>query len=204
MKPMNPYQPARLTRFGIALMLLASAGAWAQTDELAPTYVKPNVDLKPYTQLLITPLNLTDARIVPPAWVENPSPREWDLTRQNQEALRSAYASAVREGIESAGRYKVVTSPAPGTLQVEVRLISLTPWAARGERAETLGTGSLTFEAHVRDAGTAELLAIFSGTQNVGQNYQENTAFNREAGVTEHFRNWGRNISRRLSEAQAR
>ena len=67
-----------------------------------------------------------------------------------------------------------------------------------------MGTGSLTFEAYVRDARTAELLAIFSGTQAVGKEYQENTAFNRVAGVTEHFRNWGRNVSRRLSEARAR
>jgi hypothetical protein len=197
-------KPATLSaRVGIgAALLLAAAFAWAQSEELVVTFRKPTVDLKPYTQLLITPLNLSDARIVPPAWVERPAAREWDLTAENQEALRSAYARAVRAGIESAGEYKVVDAPAAGTLQVEVRLISLTPWAARNERATTLGTGSLSFEAHVRDASTAELLAIFHGTQPVGNEYQENTAFNRAAGLTEHFTNWGRNLSRRLTAAR--
>ena len=47
------------------------------------------------------------------------------------------------------------------------------------------------------------LLAVFSGTQAVGKDYQENTDFNRAAGVTEHFKNWGRNVSKRLTAARA-
>ena len=189
-----------------AVALMTAIGVSAQTDgTLAPAYAKPGVNVRQYQQFLLMPLNLSDARVVPPPWVENPDPREWDLTKKNRDVLASAYASAVRVGIESAGQFKVVTEPTPGTLQVEVRLISLTPWASRAETdAQTLGTGTMTFEAHVRDAPTGELLFVFEGTQQVGQDYQENTAFNKAAGLTEHFTNWGRNISRRLAEAQAR
>jgi hypothetical protein len=62
----------------------------------------------------------------------------------------------------------------------------------------------LTFEAHVRDARTAELLVAYQGTQPVGQDYQENTELNKASNLTEHFTTWGRNISQRLATAQAR
>jgi len=199
-------QPRILSKLAAAVLLMGAVGAWAQSETtLAPAYAKPGVDLRQYQQFLLLPLNLSNTRVVPPPWVENADPHEWDLTKKNKDLLTSTYASAVRGGIESAGQFKVVTEPTPGTLQVEVSLISLTPWASRAEvGAQTLGSGTLTFEAHIRDARTAELLFVFQGTQQVGQDYQENTALNKVAGLTEHFANWGRNISRRLTEAQAK
>jgi hypothetical protein len=198
-------KPKMLSTLTAAVLLLTAFGVRAQETTLAPAYAKPGINLRQYQQFLLLPLNLSETRVVPPPWVENPNPHEWDLTKKNRDALASTYASAVRSGIESAGTFKVVTEPTPGTLQVEVHLISLTPWASRAETdAQTLGSGTMTFEAHVRDARTGELLFVFQGTQQVGQDYQENTAFNKVAGLTDHFTNWGRNISRRLSEAQAR
>lgn len=198
-------QPRMLSKFAVvALLTTAAIGAWAQSETmLAPAYSKPGVSFSQYQQVLLLPLNLSDTRLVPPPWVENPDPRDWTLTKRNRDFLTSAFASAVREGIEAGGQFRVVTEPTPGTLQIEVHLISLTPWAARNERAETLGSGTLTFEAHVRDARTAELLQVYQGTQQVGQDYQENTAFNKASGLTDHFTNWGRNVSRRLAEARA-
>jgi hypothetical protein len=194
--------PTTFRRLGAALLLFAATAVCAQSNELAVTFRKPDVDLKKYSQLLIMPLNLSDTRVIPPPWVENAKPHEWQLTKKNEDVLRSAYAGAVRAGIETSGDFKVVDRSAPGVLQVEVRLISLTPWAARGEQATTLGSGSLTFEAHVRDASTGELLAVLNGTQPVGNEYQENTDFNRVSTLKEHFTNWGRNVSRRLTAAR--
>jgi hypothetical protein len=82
-------------------------------------------------------------------------------------------------------------------------VVSLTPWASRSERdVETLGTGALTFEAHLRDSRTAELLGVFKGTQHVGKEYQENTVFNKQSDIEEHFTTWGRDLSRWLANAQ--
>ncbi|HEY9182558.1 MAG TPA: DUF3313 family protein [Gammaproteobacteria bacterium] len=199
-------KPKALSGFVVVAALLVALGAGAQSQTtLAPAYAKPGVNLRPYQQFLLLPLGVSDTRLVPPPWVENPNPREWDLTRKNRETLASSYASAVRAGIESEGKFRVVTEPTPGTLQIEMRIVSLTPWASRAETdAQTLGSGTLTFEAHVRDAPTGELLFVFQGTQQVGQDYQENTAYNKVAGLTDHFTNWGRNISRRLAEVQGR
>lgn len=189
---------------GVAV-LLATVGTWAQSppEDVKVTYAKPGVNLNQYTQLLIKPLNLADTRLIPPPWVEKPNPKEWNLTRDNQEFLRTTFASAVREGVAAAGQFKVVEAPGPGTLQIEVHLISLTPWASPDEKVQTLGSGTLTFETHLRDASTAELFAVYLGTQQVGKEYQENTAFNKQSDVKEHFTNWGRNVSRRLAAAKA-
>ena len=189
-----------------ALLAAVSVGATAQTPApLTVTYTKPGVDMAAYREFRLLPLNVSDTRVIPPAWVENADPHEWALTRENTEFLVTTFAQAVREGIESGGRYKVVNDAGPATLQLEVRLISLTPWASREERdATTLGSGTLTFEAHVRDARTAELLVAYQGTQPVGQDYQENTELNKASNLKEHFTTWGRNISQRLATAQAR
>jgi hypothetical protein len=188
-----------------ALVLLAAATAVSAqtTDTLTVTFTKPGVNLKQYKQFLIKPLNLEDTRLIPPPWVEKPDPKVWNLSRQNQQFLRDTFATAVRTGVESEGRFKIVKEPTPGTLQVDIHLISLTPWAAHGEQVETLGSGTLTFEAHVRDAKTAELLAVYQGTQQVGKEYQENTPANKMTDLKEHFTMWGRNISKRLAAAQA-
>jgi hypothetical protein len=187
-----------------AVVLFAAAGAAsAQTDTLTPSYTKPGVNLKQYKQFVIKPLNLEDTRLIPPPWVEKPDPKVWHLSKDNQDFLRKTFASAVREGVESEGKFKVVTQSTPGTLQIDVHLLSLTPWASRDEKVETLGSGTLTFEAHVRDAATAELLAVYQGTQQVGKGYQENTPANKMTDIKEHFTDWGRNISKRLAAAQA-
>ena len=189
---------------GAAVLLAFAASAWAQTtDMLMPSYIKPGVNFKQYKQVSIKPLNLDDTRLIPPPWVEKPNPKDWLMSRENQDFLRETFASAVREGVESDGKFKVVKEHTPGTLQIDVHLLSLTPWASRDEKVETLGSGTLTFEAHVRDAATAELLGVFQGTQQVGKNYQANTPANKMTDIKEHFTDWGRNISKRLAAAQA-
>ena len=188
---------------GAAVLLAVAVSASAQTDQLTPSYIKPGINFKQYKQFTIKPLNLDDTRLIPPPWVEKPNPKEWKLSKDNQEFLRQTFASAVRAGVESEGKFKVVNEHTPGTLQIDVRLVSLTPWASHDEKVETLGSGTLTFETHVRDASTSELLAVYQGTQNVGKSYQENTPANKMTDIKEHFTNWGRNISKRLAAAQA-
>ena len=189
---------------GAAVLFAFAASAWAQTtDMLMPSYIKPGVNFKQYKQFSIKPLNLDDTRLIPPPWVEKPNPKDWLMSKENQDFLRDTFASAVREGVESDGKFKIVKEHTPGTLQIDVHLLSLTPWASRDEKVETLGSGTLTFEAHVRDASTAELLAVFQGTQQVGKNYQANTPANKMTDIKEHFTDWGRNISKRLAAAQA-
>jgi len=188
---------------GAAVLLAVAVSASAQTDMLTPSYIKPGINFKQYKQFTLKPLNLDDTRLIPPPWVEKPNPKDWRMSKENQDFLRQTFTSAVRSGVESEGKFKVVNEHTPGTLQIDVHLLSLTPWASRDEKVDTLGSGTLTFEAHVRDAATSELLAVYQGTQQVGKNYQENTPANKMTDIKEHFTDWGRNISKRLAAAQA-
>jgi hypothetical protein len=86
---------------GAAVLLAFAASAWAQTtDMLMPSYIKPGINFKQYKQITIKPLNLDDTRLIPPPWVEKPSPKDWQLSKDNQDFLRQTFASAVRSGVE--------------------------------------------------------------------------------------------------------
>lgn len=186
--------------FALTLAMLASL-AWAQEEPLEVTYLKSDASFNDYYQFILSPLDLSDTRLIPPPWVEEPDPRQWQLSKENRDFLKAAYALAVRQGIEASGEFNVVRNPTPGTLQLDMRLISLEPYAARGEEVTTRGFGTLSFEAQVRDARSGELLAVFQGNQQVGQDYQENTDFNKASNLAQHFNDWGHNISRRLAAA---
>ncbi|WP_460224799.1 DUF3313 family protein [Aurantivibrio infirmus] len=172
------------------------------TDELKTTYLKPNINLRQYDQFIIRPLDLSDTRIVPPAWVDNPDPRQWVLSESNREFLKVAFRAAMRVGLEEGGKFNVVRNATNGTLQLEIKIVSLSPYAPRDKNLTTKGYGELSFEAQLRDAQTGDLLAMYEGVQQVGDQYQENTEFNQANSFAEQFRQWGRNVSTRLEAAQ--
>jgi hypothetical protein len=204
---MSHLSPPRLIRtLGIAVLLLSGAIGAQTPEEWTVAYTKPGVAPAQYKQFKVLPLNVSDARVIPPPWVEPTELYDWALIEETRELLRSTFAQAVRQGIEAGGQYRVVSEGTPGTLQLEVRLISLRPWASREEGPElrTRGSGTLTFEAYVRDAHTAELLAVYQGTQQVGQDFHDNTLANKKADLARHFAAWGNDISQRLATEQAR
>ena len=80
---------------GLTTLLILALSSSAQSEDLTVVFEKPGVDLRTYRQILVKPLNLIDARIVPPPWVENADPKLWSLTRENQAFLRNAFASSI-------------------------------------------------------------------------------------------------------------
>jgi len=172
-------------------------------SDLQTTYLRPQTDLRKYNQFILVPLNLSHTRIVPPPWKEDEDPRKWQLSEINANFLRAVYKTEFKKGLEESGKFNVVENAVPGTLELEVSLISLEPYADAGEKVKTKGYGELSFEASLRDANTGELLAMFEGTQQVGKEYQENTVFNKGHNFAEHFLTWGRNVSRRMTAIHA-
>ncbi len=167
------------------------------------TYVRPGVDFNQYEQFLISPLDLSDLNLVPPAWVENPEPRRWSLTDEDIAHLRSFYQDELKAGIKSRKQFKVVDAPAANTIDIDVKITRITPWAGRGEKTETLGSGEMAFEAQLRDAHSGDLLVIVEGVQNVGEAYQENKPFNHEHNFKEKFFVWGEALSDELHNVKS-
>ncbi len=172
-----------------------------QPADLKVTFLREGVDFKYYNQFILKTLNVEHTRLIPPPWVENADPRKWRLSDTNKDFLRSAYRQAMKRGLEESKEFTVVNTPTRGTLELEVFLVSLAPYARQGEKVTTKGYGELTFEAALRDARTGELLAHYEGTQKVGEDYQENTEFNKASNLAQHFVSWGRRVSTRMTAA---
>ena len=193
----------RIMRVALSFIIIsiATLSLAQEQSEIINTYIKQGVDFKYYNQFVLKTLEVDNTRLIPPPWVDNPDPRQWRLSDSNKDFLRTAYRESMQIGLEESGDFKVVNEHVRGSLELEVTIVSLTPYAREGEKVTTRGIGELTYEASLRDARTGELLALYKGTQQVGEDYQENTDFNKASNLIQHFTNWGRLVSARLVAA---
>ena len=164
------------------LALLWSATALAQSA-MQPTWVKDGVDWSLYTKYLVKPLVIDDVQLVPPPWAENPA--EWKLEVQNPGMVQQLFDDAIRAELAEDGADVLADAPGPGVLEVEVEILSVTPWLRPGSASQvdgmnvsTLGSGELSATVEMRDAQTRELLAMWAGEPTVGDEYQEFTREN--------------------------
>jgi len=172
-----------------------------EMDNLDPYYEKPGLDIGQYTSVFIAPLSANDARVIPPPWVtgDEASPKQWKLTKKDVEWLRKSYQEAMRKEIGEVGGRKIVDQPVEGALIVRIELVSLMPFARKGEKAETLGFGVIVAQAQLRDGMTGELLAVYEGPQRVGTEYQQNTRLNAERKLENLFSIWGARVNKYLN-----
>ncbi len=199
-----------IARF-ITMLLLASVASLAAADDLykiskalIQVYEKPGLDIGRYNAVMIDTLGVADARVIPPPWVEGKdrNPKKWQLNSKDIQWLKDNYRAAMKEQIEAVGGYAVVSEPRPEALIVDVKIVSLTPYAQRDEDVITRGTGELTIQAELRDSMTRELLAIYEGDQDVGSEYQQNARINKEHNVNALFAAWGEKVRRMMDESR--
>ena len=199
-----------IARF-ITVLLLAGVASLAAADDLykiskalIQVYEKPGLDISRYNAVMIDTLGVADARVIPPPWVEGKdrNPKKWQLNSKDIQWLKDNYRAAMKEQIEAVGGYAVVSEPRPEALIVDVKIVSLTPYAQRDEDVITRGTGELTIQAELRDSMTRELLAIYEGDQDVGSEYQQNARINKEHNVNALFAAWGEKVRRMMDESR--
>jgi hypothetical protein len=194
------------------LMLAVVSGAGlAQTDDLykiskllTQVYEKDGFDIGRYDQVMIDSLGVADARVIPPPWVEGKdrNPKKWQLNSKDIQWLKDNYRAAMKEQIETIGGYAVVSEPSQEALILDVKIVSLTPYAQRSEDVITRGTGEMTIQAELRDSMTGELLAIYEGDQDVGSEYQQNARINKEHNVNALFAAWGEKVRLMMDESR--
>ncbi|WP_045858421.1 DUF3313 family protein [Teredinibacter purpureus] len=180
------------------ILVFAAITANAQQDTTI-TYVRPGVEFSQFTQFIITPLDVSDMKLVPPPWVKSPKKGQWALSDESTRFIRGLYISSITKGIHSGGKFNAVTVPTAQTIQLDIKISRLTPWTPKNDNTETLGSGEIKFEAALRDALTGDLIAIIEGQQQVGSNYQENTRLTKEHNLQKHFEGWGKKLSDALS-----
>lgn len=189
---------------GISQSLAADEEFAANVDNLKPYYVQEGGDLSRYNKVLIDNLGLADARVIAPPWYqdEDQGPTKWQLTKKDIDWLRKSYRAAMKNEIETDGGYPVVTEIADDVLILDMEIITLMPYARKGENVQVRGFGELKVQATLRDGMTSELLAIFEGSQEVGTEYQQNTRLNAENNLTALFEVWGSRLRAAMDESR--
>lgn len=178
-------------------LLLVSSVSVA-LDKLKVDYVRPGVDFSQYDSVYLYPLDFSKAKVVKPAWAEAGLPQKWDISHADQARVQSLFLDTIKQEVEKDTRFKVVDRVAGKTLEVEVSITRLMPYAARGEDVMTKGTGEITVKVSITDGATGDLLGIMTGDQAVGESYQQNSIESDEANVRGLFKTWGERVRARL------
>jgi hypothetical protein len=171
---------------------------------LKPYYIKDDLDLSRYSKVYVDSLKVLDARVVAPPWFDgdDKGPKKWALTKKDTEFLRSSYRAAMIAEIQDKGGYPVVEELADDVIILDVEIVTLMPYARKGENVQVRGFGELTAQATLRDGMTSELLGIFEGPQDVGTEYQQNTRLNAENNLKALFQVWGERMRRVMDDSR--
>jgi len=170
----------------------AQEGA-AAVKPLNVEYMRPGTNYKRFHALLINDLDVSNTKIVPPPW-KTDQPFRWEISEKNIGALQAAFRNSMRDQITADGGYPIVAEAGPGVMEINLRIVSFMPYAERGEKVTTRGSGEMRIHVEVRDARSGELLAMHEGAQEVGQDYGPNSDFARQENLQGLFDTWGRRI----------
>jgi hypothetical protein len=182
---------------GVA-MACAMVGLHAQEgDQFAKPmkvdYKNPGINFSQYDSLLINDLDVSNTKIVPPPWKAD-KPFKWEVSAKNVTALQAAFRESMHDQISANDGYPIVTEPGPGVMEISVRIVSFMPYADRKEEVTTRGSGEMRIHVETRDAQSEELIAIYEGPQEVGQDYGPNSDFARQENLKALFDFWGQRI----------
>jgi hypothetical protein len=155
---------------GVTLVHAESHISTSSIQNLKPYFINEDAELSRYNKVFVDNLKVIDARVIAPPWYDgdNKSPKKWRLTQKDIEFLRESYRTAMVEHL-NAGGYEVVEAiESDDVIILDIEIITLMPYARKGENVQVRGFGELKAQATLRDGLTSELLAIFEGVQDVG------------------------------------
>ena len=183
----------------VGFLVIMIAGV-ATADDLLQTasYRKPDADLSRYTKLLIAPLDMSDVKILRPPGAKDDH-RKWVFKYQDRRSTERLFSEIISEALTKNDGYRVVEEPDDDVLQIEIEILSITPYVrpgtgARKGKITTLGSGEVVGTAELRDSRTRELLLLVEGEKTIGEEYK---VFNRENNLSniEHlFSTWGKRL----------
>ena len=178
--------------FGFVFLLVSSA-AWSDSQQLEPTWVKPDTDFTKYTKFMVKPLIIDDVNIVRPPWAAD-DPMEWTIEFESLEAIQAIFRDVMSDVLEADGGYPVVYSEGDDVLEVELEILSIMPYVRPGSSGTsggheiiTLGSGEISGSTELRDSKTRELLLLIEGAREAGDEYKQWSAENNIANLKKLF-----------------
>ena len=180
-------------RVGVLIGFVAIFFASTASAQVEPTWVKDGVDWQKYNIFLVRPLVVDNIKVIKPAHAQD-DPSEWTLEIQDLEAIQAIFRDVMREVLSGNNGYPLVYADGKDVVEVEVELLSATPWlkpggdeSMEGYVVKTLGTGEVTGRAELRDSTTRELLLMIEGDKAMGEKYTEFTRANNAANIKAMF-----------------
>ena len=167
-------------------------------------YAKPDLDLSPYTALMLDPVSV--------AYQENPGPgADFELTKRQMETLKEIFQTEVVKALTEDDGYELVSEPAPNVLEVTTYLVDLVvrvPTERTGGRNRNFAVsyGEVTLIIELRDSQSREILARVGDrrdpTRSPGELVEVSPTFVR-SDVTRMFRQWATFMRERLDQIRA-
>ena len=182
---------------------------------MALAYMKPDIDLRGYTALMIDPVDV--------AYQRDPQGRRsasgvgagssnFALSSSQMEDFKSWFQEAVVEALTSDGGYRIVDTPGPDVLRITAELLNLIvriPTQASVGRSRTFASsyGEVTLVVEVRDSESGEILARAADrrdpTGNTGRDLVEVWPGFVRGDTQRLFRYWAGLMRERLDELRA-
>lgn len=194
---------------GLAVLML-SGPLMSDSDLLDPTWVKPGVKWEQYQKFMVKPLNIEDVKVLKPAYAAD-DPDDWVLQTIDIHVIQAIFRDVMEDVLESGKGYPVVYGEADDVLEVEVELLSITPWLKPGSETEvdghkvtTLGSGELSARVELRDSRSRELLLMIEGDTAVGDEYIEFTAENNLSNLEKIFTQFATRLRKSMDKVHGK
>jgi len=181
---------------GLVAMFFTSA-ALAQVE---PTWVKEGVNWQQYGKFLVHPLDVDNVRVIKPPYAQD-DPSDWSLDVQDLAGIQAIFRDVMQRELSGNDGYPLVYAPGNDVVEVEVELLSITPWlkpggdeSLQGYVVTTLGSGEIAGRVEMRDSSTRELLLLIEGDKAVGEKYTEFTRANNASNVEAMFTSFAKRV----------
>lgn len=194
--------------FSILIALGIAGSAFGQQVIEGVNWNRPGVDWSGYGKVLLKPLDISDVKVLKPAWDQD-DPEPWEFQPSSRELIQDLFWKNMIEAISGEGGYDMAGMAGPGVLQLEVEFLSITPYIkpgsnpqAEGYVVETLGSGDVVVSAELRDSVTGSLLALVEGERQIGTEYRELSVDSHVANLEATFSKWGTRLREALDRAR--
>ncbi len=189
----------------IALLSAVFSVAALAEESSAASWTKDGVNWSQYSKFIVKPLDMDDVRLIPPPWAENPS--EWELNIKSADVVQSIYRDVMKAQLG----YPIVYAPGRDVLELNVEILSITPWlrpneggSMVGEQAMTMGTGEMNVSVEIRDSQTRQLLLMRAGDTAIGETYNEFTRENNLSNIEQMFTSFAKQLRAAMDEVHGR